>query len=374
MTIRFSVDQGPIICIHEDRPNNLIGLKLAVLSVMRHSPELSVLISCPYPPESLCQWVESFGQVQLASFPELGKLGWNIKPVLLLHLLEAGASEIIWLDSDIIVNGGILSTLICCNPDRLVATEETYWGQKNGGTLRTVAWGLTPGRELPSTINTGLVRVTRHHIPLIKAWKLLCSHPSFVHVQGLPWYERPLHMVGDQDLLTALVGSTEFSDLDILLLKRGMDIAQCFGPAGFTPIERIKRLSVGLPPLIHAMGPKPWNKPLPSPAIRDPEKPLLKSLRDYYSYLSLEVSPYVPMARQYREELEDETHWMELTSPLGKLMATVMGHDPILQGLPLSVFDALARRLRRYLNIARYSLNSDLHLKESPLKQVSSDG
>ncbi len=368
-----SGDQDCVVCIHDDRPRSIVGIKLAVLSLRTHCPGLPIVISFPDPPAAFCTWVESLTDVKIVSYPDLKKLGWNVKPILLLRLLEAGHDQVIWMDSDIIANGDALTPLLNYSHDTLVATQETYWAQENGGSFRTIAWGLTPGRNLPCTVNTGVMRVTHDHIPLLQAWQTMSNHPAFVHAQSLPWYERPLHMVGGQDVLTALLGSTEFPDLPIVLLKRGVDIAQCFDSAGFTATERFQSLSKGLPPLIHAMGFKPWQKMPQPPPLQDPQQSRLRSLRDYYSYLALELSPYIPIARHYREALDEDTTWMETKTPWGQLMEKVVASHPILQGLPLSLVESVIRRIRQQLNVKKYSIRPDLHLKESPLKQVTSE-
>ena len=371
--MNHSIDQGTVVCIHEDRLSHLIGAKLAVLSLMHHCPDLPIVLSCPSPPASLRHWVEGLKNVRLVSYPELRNLGWNVKPAVFLRLFEAGYSEIIWMDSDIIANGDILSKLLLYSAKILVLTQETYWGQEQSGNFRTLAWGFTLGRDLPCALNTGIIRATTHHIQLIKAWQIMLNHPLYVHAQTLPWLERPVHMVGDQDALTALMGGSEFANTPISMLKRGEDIAQCVGPSGFTPIERLRSLSTGLPPLIHAQGAKPWTKPSQPPTILNSQKPLLKSLREYYSYVSLELAPYESVARQYQAGLEEDSTWMDIESNLGKFIVGLAGNHPILRDFSLALFDAVTRRIRRYLKIARYSVSPEFFLKESPLKQISSE-
>lgn len=366
--------EGCVICIHEDRATHWVGVKLAVLSLLNHCPELPIIISCPTPPASLVRWLENLtAKVTLVSYPELQDWGWNVKPALLLRLLEACYSEVIWMDSDIIVNGKVLSNLPDYSTNTLIVTQETYWGQQQGGHFRTYAWGLTPGRNLLCTLNTGILRVTTHHIPLLEAWQIMLNHPLYVHTQALPWYKRPLHMIGDQEVLTALMGSSEFSSIPIVMLRRGVDIAQCFGSSGFTPAERLSNLTKGLPPLIHAMGGKPWMKSPCPPALWQVEKTFLQTLREYYDYLALELSPYVSVAQPYREMLEEETDWMEIHSILARLLSLLAIGNPVLCGFPSSLLESVGRRLRRHLKIARYSVSPEFCLQESPLKPVAAD-
>lgn len=369
-----SVPQAPIICIHEDRLTHLVGVKLAVVSLLKHCATLPIVVSCPTPPAAFCNWVDSLGsRVSLVSYADLQDLSWNIKPTVLLRLLEAGYSQVIWVDSDIIANGDGLSSLLNYSLDTVVVAQEPYWqemywGDRQGVGLRTLAWGLTPKRTLPSVINTGIVRVSDRHIQLLQAWQTMLAHPVYLRVQTLPWYERPLHMVGDQDALTALMGATEFAHIPLVVLQSGVDIAQCFDSTGFTPTERLKSLSTGLPPLIHAMGQKPWTKPAVPPALWGTQEPLLQSLRKYHDYLVLDLSPYRSVAHPYCNVLEDEMEWVKIKSAPGKLIAALIGENPAIQGLPLALVDAMIRHIRRYLRTATPSTNLEFYLKESPLK------
>ena len=95
----------------------------------------------------------------------------------------------------------------------------------------------------------------------------MLSHPAYLKAQAQPWYERPLHMIGDQEVLTGLLGSVDFQETSIRLLRRGTDIAQCFGPAGFTPVERLRSMIGHRPAFVHAMGPKPWLRQLSAPPL-----------------------------------------------------------------------------------------------------------
>jgi hypothetical protein len=356
-----------IVCVHEDRADNLIGLKLTVLSLARHCPNLPVIISCPHPPESFRHWLKALPNAQLVADPELAGLGWNVKPTILLRFLNEGYPNIIWIDTDILVTKDFRQRLSHLSDETLVVTQEVYWGQLQGGTYRTVAWGLKPGRTLPTTVNTGIVRVTPQHTELLKVWRTMLNHPAYMRTMSMPYYERPLHMLGDQEAFTALLGSTDFSHVPVELLERGVDIAQCFGPAGYTPTERLHNLRKGLPAFVHSQGGKPWKR-APSPtAVWSSEGSLLKHLRTYYDYLHLELSPYTSIAREYREQLGEEVTWMDMKSTPARLLATLSAGHPILQGFPLALFDAGARHTRRRLGIGRYHLESSFNLESSPI-------
>lgn len=354
-----------VFCIHEDRPNCLTGAKLAVLGLAAHAPAVTVVVSCPGAPADFRRWVNDQPNATLVTTGVLRATGWNVKPTLLLRLLESH-DEVIWLDSDIVVTAA-LDALVLDEPDDvLVATEETFWGQQQGGTFRTIGWGLKPGRALASTVNTGLLRATRRHIPLLQAWQTMLLHPAYLKAQAEPWQRRPLHMIGDQEVLTGLLGAVDFADVPLKLLRRGTDIAQCFGPSGFTPRERLRSLVMGRPALVHAMGPKPWQRGGLAPALLGGTGPWLKRLRAYYQYLALDLSPYSIAARAHASELHEPHAWLAPRSRLGRTLHAAGGGHLCLTGFGLSLVDYAARFARKHLAIGRYSVSPVTALKARP--------
>ena len=356
-------DALPVVCLHEDRPDYLVGVKLAVASLARHAPQLRVIVSCPNANAEFVDWVRAQPNAEVRVLRHLRGAGFNVKPSVLLELLESHRS-VVWIDSDIIISGNV-DKWFAPYTDHLLATEETYWGQQQGGDFRTSAWGLEPARSMTCTVNSGVVQVTREHVPLLRDWQTMLAHPSYLKAQSRPWYERPVHMIGDQEALTGLLGSSEFSQLPITLLKRGTDIAQCFGPAGFTPMERIHALAGRGPSFIHAMGPKPWLRPA-KPVRIVPSKNKSTTLRDWYTYLALDVSPYCVEARSYAGKPGVDVGWAWPRSVLGKILCAVGGNHPAAPGLPLAVIDHFARWLKRVLGVGRYSNNAEYTLTQRP--------
>ena len=353
-----------VVCIHEDRPANLPGVQLAILSLARHAPWLRAVVHCPGSDEAFRRFVDSQPNAAIVDLPGIESNGWNVKPALLLRVLETH-EEVIWLDSDIIVAGDLQAFFSPLSVDTLVACEETYWGQAQGSRIRTQHWGLSFGRAFRCTVNSGVIRVTRSHAELLSAWKKMLAHPTYLLSQTRPWYERPVHMIGDQEALTGLLGSSDFMHLPVVLLRRGRDIAQCFGPAGFTPVERIRALFGRAPAFIHAMGPKPWSRAVFPPSLLDRSAPL-KALRKWYEYRSLDVSPYCIEAKSYKGRSDVDVDWAWPRSWLGKALTALGGRRPPLPGLPLAVFDHAARRAKRALRIGRYSSNPDFTLHQPP--------
>ena len=360
--------EAQIVCVHEDRAEHLVGLKLTILSLARHAKDLPVIISCPHPPESFRNWVAALPNAQLISDPALAGLSWNVKPKVLLRCLDEGHRDVIWIDTDILITQDFRPRFANLNDETVVVAQEGYWGQHQGGTHRTVAWGLKPGRTLSATANTAITRVTSRHVELLKAWETMLNHPAYTRAISQPYYERPMHMLSDMEVFTALICSKEFSHIPIEMLVRGTDIAQCFGPAGYTPAERLCYLHQGLPTFIHSQGGKPWERDSSPGAVWSSEGRFLKRLRRYYDYVHLELSPYTSLANEYREQLGEEANWMERKSTPARLCATLSAGHPTLQGLPLALFDAGVRHARRLLRIGRYRLDSSFNLESSPLE------
>jgi hypothetical protein len=347
--------------LHEDRADHAIGLKLAVSGLARHAPRWKVLVHCPKLGRDVHEWIAKQPNASLVRLGDVGSVGWNVKPLVLGRLLD-DYKDIVWIDSDILLAGPVDAFFDDIEDDLLLATEETRWGQRQGGDLRTKAWGLTPARVFETTINSGVLRVTQHHRHLLRAWQTMLSHPMYRLAQSRPWYERPIHMVGDQEVLTALLGAVEFGRLPVQLLRRGRDIAQSFGPAGFTPAERLRSLFGGFPPFVHAMGPKPW---LPEGGSRDMSHLRSMALTRYRS-LASELSPYTLTALDYSGVDGIDLEWTRPRSTVGKLVRTVFSSNPALSGFPLAMIDHVARASRRALGVGSYSVREEFSVREHP--------
>jgi hypothetical protein len=355
-----------VVCVHEDRAECLPGVKLTVLSLARYAPSVDVVVNFPSPPRAFIEWMDRQSNARLVALDLNKSQGWNIKPTVLLKLLNTH-EEVVWIDSDILLSGPVTDQIWGGAQSTLVAAQETYWGQEQTGTFRTEAWGFKVGRVIGSTINSGVVRVTREHRPLLEAWQRMLAHPAYQRAQAGPWYERPLHMVGDQEALTALLGSRNFSHLPLKLLLRGREIAQCFGPAGLTPGERFEALLAKAPFLVHAMGAKPWRRAAGAPRWSTPDISMAAGFRNYYEYVALDLSPYSILARQFAEQMEEDCGWMRPRSRIGRLLNAITGGNAYMAGLPLACIDHAARFMRRKLAIGRFSKNDAFFLKEPPI-------
>ena len=176
-------------------------------------------------------------------------------------------------------------------------------------------------------------------------WELLQSS-QYQDVQKRVWGQRPVHMLGDQDVLTALLTSKEFSEIPIYRLKRGKHILQFDGVYGYTIAERMRNLVGDGPVFIHSGAGKPWSEQWRSSPWLD--------LREYVKKVYLDLSPYTLSAVQFRHKLEGNTEWMDPHYSLSRTLRALGNGHPPLVGLPMAIFADVARILK-YMRRSRPS-------------------
>ncbi len=335
-----------MICIAEDRESCEPGVRLLIASLNRHEPHARVQLFCPNPSPEFAKWIQRFPAVTLNTRRVEGAwTKWDVKAQALASLLGRGFSEVVWIDSDIIVCGSFLERFASLPSEVLIATEERLDNTPPDLEMRTRAWSLRLGRTLPYVVNTAVLRVTKSHESLLARWMELMATDAYREAQNKPWDERPLHLLGDQDVLSALLSSVEFAHVDVLFLKRRSDIVQYFGNLGYTVVERFAHLVKGLPTFVHSQGWKPWF----GSASRQGHASSGERLRRLYS----DLTPYSMVARHYAAELPSRT-WLRPASALIAIFRIVGFLQAPLVGLPLAlVFDlrfalrTVARALRK---------------------------
>jgi hypothetical protein len=319
--------------VHEDRPANLVGLRLAVLSLVTAHPTARVVVSAPTSPEldAWCRRTTGHGLLGTAT----AKRGWDVKPELLLHLLDREDTPVVWVDADVLCARSP-EALLDLPQDEMVVCEETWWSRAQGTDARTVGWGWPVGRHFPTSANTAVLRVTRQHRPVLHAWRDAVSSAEYLAAQARPWFQRPIHLMGDQEPLSGLLGSTRFSDVPLRFLRRGQDIAQCFGASGYTVAERW-RSRRELPAFVHAQSaPKPW-------AVTDDDSLLQR--------WHAELNPYTILARRMLDE--DEEPWLRRRSAFGDVCRGLTNDHPALAELPLAAVEEVGRRARQQAGRAK---------------------
>lgn len=334
------------ICVAEDRRICEVSLKLLLLSLKLHYPEVTVNLRYPAAENGFLSWVKNCPRVRLQTSPLSSGQGWNVKPSAILSLIDEGFDEVIWIDSDVIVIGNIARIFSQLSSDMFVATEDALGDDRDDrNALRARLWGFKVGRVLPFGLNSGVLRVTRAHYGLLTRWRELLQSNTYQESQKRAWKQRPIHMLGDQDVLTALLTSEEFSRIPIQILRRGKQILQFNGVYGYTVAERIGNLMGQNPVFIHSFGGKPWSeKWRPDPS---------NGLREYIKKVYLDLSPYTLSAAQFKDELACDTEWMEPHYPLSRFLRTVGLGSRELVGLPIAAIMDMARAAKYVSRVTR---------------------
>jgi hypothetical protein len=279
-----------------------------------------------------------------------GASGWNCKPQALLPLLCGEFDEAIWLDSDVMVTRDPSPLFDVISPATVVATEEPPSQPRPGSASLAAGWGMRPGRSYSMALNTCVLRVTRHHSPLLREWQRCLGDPRYVEAQRRPLSERPEHLMSDQDVLFALLGSEEFSDLRVHYLRGGRDVIHCGGALGYSLAMRLSGMRGNVPTILHAIAGKPWW--VLTPDYRRAHSHWFT----FYRRLLQETSPYVREARRFRAELGLECPWLDYRSFSGSVLRLFgFGHFALC-GLPLTVAATATESLRRALRIQAMGL------------------
>jgi hypothetical protein len=312
-----------LVCLYEDRPYQVAGLKILLLSLDRYAASWPIRLRFPGVSSEFRQWLSRFSQLTLVEERLALSGSYNVKPSVLLDGLATGAEGCLWLDTDVLVNGS-LDFLAEEAAETVIVTQDP-WEYVDGSTHRCASWGLSAGRFLPGPLNSAVVRVTQQHKPLLEAWQAVLSMESYLAEQTKPIPMRNRHILGDQDAISALLASVEFADLPVRRLLHASEILQHHGAGAYCLSQRWENLTQGLPPLIHAMGSvKPW-KMHSHPSLRGQP-------RDYYERVYLELSPYVHLARQYRQQLHEPAEWLDVQTVAGRLGSMVAFNRPTLKG------------------------------------------
>jgi hypothetical protein len=302
------------ICLFEDRQGCFLGVQLLVLSAEVHEPDWRFHAFVRNMDRASLDWLSARPNVVLRDKVPTQKTGWSVKPALLRLLLSENSGTVMWCDSDIILASPVSPIIGDLDPSVFVATEEYIWSRTKGSGLRAAGWGMKEVRPLSCTVNSCLMKLSAVHSPLLDAWDNCMSKPEYLAAQAASHVERPLHMMSDQDVLTALLSSEEHAAVDLFLLKNGRDIAQCFQEDGYAVHHRLRNTILRrTPPLVHAQGGKPWKARPRS--------------------ISEQLSPYAQIARPYLVQESLRTDWLPADDRNARWMDTLFFRDPNLRGL-----------------------------------------
>lgn len=331
-------------CLSDDRPDCEIGLRLAILSLAKHCPDAPVFVYRPALNPQFACWLRQFPQVTLIPHVPPGANTWNCKPQALKPLLAQGFRDVIWLDSDVIVTRDCRPLLASLDERVIAVAQEPASLPFQGTAYRTKGWNLEVRRSLPFTINSAVVRITKQHNDLLDRWIECLRNPSYTFAQTLQLEQRPLHLMGDQDILNALVGAPEFAAFPLHIIRSGVDIIHCGGALGYSTAERLRGMLRPKPMFLHATAGKPWLWLGGAPEWSKP------GYFNWHRRLLQEVSPYLYEARRYRHQLDADSAWMYRRTPAGAALKICgFGHFA-LRGLPLTmaakIMDSSKKRFR----------------------------
>lgn len=321
-------------CLAEDRLDYEPGLRFAIASLQKAWPGARGLVFRPEPSREFARWLEQYPTLELRGGEWPDGHGWNCKPAALLTALDAGAEEAVWLDSDILVTGNLRGRLEQLDDQVVLVAQELCCASAQGTAWRARAWGFEPAREFGFTINSCVVRVTSEHRELLERWRDLLERPDYRCAQRTAKAERPLHLVGDQDALNALLGSTAGERWQVEVLKSGRDIVHG-GPAHcFQSRERWRRLWSRDAVMVHGIDLKPWEVPDGS----------AQGFGFWFlTVLDLELSAYLGHARTFASLVGRSYFWLERRSWTGRLLVGLgLGHDA-LRGWPFLIFCQAAK-------------------------------
>lgn len=303
------------LCTYEDRPADIVGVKLLALSLRRYAPATALDVYLPTASGPQRAWFASQPNVRLHPADALDRRGWDVKPRLLLNTLNDGAVEAAWIDADILLTAGLQPVWSRVPPQVLIVAEEWSGASSADTALRTRAWGLAVGRVLPAAVNSCVIRASAAHRELLSAWDELLGSDEYRRAQALPWYDRPWHAGGDQDVLTALLGSARFAHIPIHWLRQGRQIAQCFRGRYATRFRLANLARRRIPTFIHSQVAKPWRQMAGMEAT------------------TLRLSPYALAARRYRRALEADGAWLDDEPPLARALRWLCRDHAIATGL-----------------------------------------
>lgn len=313
-------------CTFEDRPAAWVGVKLLALSLHRHCPGAALYVYTRRASDDLRHWLQAHcptTELRLFTPPTSS---WNVKPFVLRRVLQE-YDEAIWIDADALVSGDLELLFDHLPEDAFVVAEDAPRAPR--AAERCAFFGRTVRRPLAHAVNSSIVRVNRRaaHLAVLECWETLLADPRYLATQRLPPMERPGPMIGDQDVLEAVLAGIAEADAPrlgpVYLLFGRTHIAPII-PDALTIRERVSlACNRARPQVIHAQGLAPWHA---------------QHWAGLLTCAHWQLHPYVEIARTYRDLLTDEeTLWMRRSSWFSRLCRRATFCDPYLQGIPLIV-------------------------------------
>jgi hypothetical protein len=330
----FFLSSAPVVVTYEDREEALPGVEILACSLHRHSPGLAMMVYSPLA-EVAARLGDLPNLIWVPAHDLIGQ-GWNIKPIILRRALESH-ERVLWLDTDIVLCGDLRRQIARFSTDALVVSQVWRTAHPVDSELRAQGFGFEVARTFPFGISTGSILAGRHHASLFERWQTLLEGDEYRAAQKLPLGDRPVALFGDQDVLWALLASTEFAELPIEYFRFGRDVILSTGANGYHVLERMGHLVKNEVAFVHMAGPfKPWSFGQTVDWRQDRAA--------YLSQLCYELSPFFTAAKPFADRLGRPV-WLERRNRLALLLNALAFGNPALSGLPLALLAWLAATL-----------------------------
>ena len=319
-----------IFATYEDRPAAMVGIEILARSLRHHNPSHSLTVWSPLERQAATGLSEDDVDWRVTS--DLDGLGWNVKPTILLRSLQE-SPRAMWIDSDIVIISS-LARAITIPSEYLVVSQEFRCAGSPGSEVRVAGWGWPVTRTMPLHVNSGAMIASRAHEPLLCAWERQMKSEAYQAAQRiLPVTARPTHLLGDQDVLWALL-CAEHATVPVTYLRNGSDIIQDSGANGYHILDRIGSWRGSDAMLVHALGKtKPWHF--------DERAAQLAAGIGYLAWATHELSAYFVAASAYGDVLGNPT-WLRRRNALAQVIGTLAPRNLAVQGLPLAFVAWLA--------------------------------
>jgi hypothetical protein len=249
------------VCTYENRLEDFLSLKILIKTAARNFPVALFHIPSDGHHPSVIEWLSIQDNVRLRDDIKVSNEGgWDVKPFILRDLLESGLERVLWIDSDISFSARPQVLLNLNARNDLLVCEEGYRGENVGTAVRTRGLGLPVGQEISKGLNTCVLGVSQEHLPLINAWADLTNRTDYQAEKKLLSPRRRFYLHGDQELLSGLVGSAGYENLNVSFLRSGRDIVHCISAVEYGLFRRFRTLFAGEPPMAHAQQFKFWRE------------------------------------------------------------------------------------------------------------------
>jgi hypothetical protein len=114
-----------VVCIAEDRQSCEPALRILVASLAAQCPGLNAYLFCPNASADFVHWIARFAHDRLDTQPLDGPwTKYDIKPLALLKMLRRGFTDVVWIDSDIVLSADFRPIFRDLSPETVAVSEE----------------------------------------------------------------------------------------------------------------------------------------------------------------------------------------------------------------------------------------------------------